>query len=147
MIHILIDSSVLLAFARSYQGGSGLIIRWCTEGKIKGYIPTKVLFESRKNATENMGKNAANALEYIFNQGFLSVIEDGSGRELERAHNAFDNKKDAPIIAAAKQVPVIQFVISLDKGFFKSNVQEYLNTIEVLRPGDFINRFREELEK
>jgi hypothetical protein len=138
---------VLLAFARSHQGGSGLIIRWCTEGKIKGYIPTKVLFESRKNAAENMGEDAANALEYVFNQGFLSVIEDGKGGELERAHKAFDNKKDVPIIASAKQVPAIQFVISLDKGFFKSNVQEYLSPIEVLRPGDFINRFREELGK
>lgn len=147
MIHVLLDSSVLLAFARSWEGGSGFILRCCAEGKIKGYIPQKVLYETRKNAGENMGTEAEHALEYVFSQDFLTVIEDGTGEELEKAHRSFDNKKDAPIIAAAKQAHYIQCVISLDKGFFKPDVQEYLKPVEALSPGEFIQKFHKILEK
>ena len=70
----------------------------------------------------------------------------GTGNEKCQANQVFYNPKDAPIIASAKQIPHATFLLSLDNGFFKPKVTEYLKPIEVIKPGDFINRFREELK-
>ena len=70
MIHVFLDASVLLAFSRSFEGGSGFILKCCEQGKLKGYISKKVVFESKKNAAEDMGDEAIKALEYVFRQGF-----------------------------------------------------------------------------
>lgn len=147
MIHVFLDASVLLAFSRSTTGGSAFILECCEKGILKGYISQKVLFETQKNADEDMGEEAVKALAYVFRQGFLTVIPDSTGEELEQAQKAFDNKKDAPIIAAAKHNPDIAYIISLDNGFFKKNVIDYVKPKEIVKPGDFIQRFRSKLEK
>ena len=93
-----------------------------------------------------MGEDATKAIDYVFNQGFLTVVPDPTDDELSKAKQAFHNSKDAPIIASAKQIPQATFLLSLDNGFFKPKVTEYLKPIEVIKPGDFINTFREELK-
>jgi predicted nucleic acid-binding protein len=146
MKHIFLDISVLVAFSGSFTGGSAYILDCCERGKIKGYVSQKVVFETRKNAAEIMGEDAGKAIEYVFNQGFLTVVPDPTEEELRKANQVFHNPKDAPIIASAKQIPQATFLLSLDNGFFKPKVTEYLKPIEVIKPGDFINRFREELK-
>lgn len=147
MKHVFLDTSVLLAFSRSTTGGSAYILACCQKGILQGYISKKVVFEAKKNAEEKMGAEAVKAINYIFDQRFLIVIPDGEGEALKQAEAAFDNKKDAPIIAGAKINPLVTYVISLDHGFFKPEVIAYVNPKEVLRPGDFINRYRSKLEK
>lgn len=147
MIHVFLDASVLLAFSRSPQGGSAYVLKCCKQGTLEGYVSQKVVFEAKKNAAEDMGEEAVIAIEYVFTQGFLTVVPNCTEEELEKATQAFDNPKDAPIIAAAKQTSTVTFLISLDNGFFKPDVVEYLKPIKVLKPGEFINRFRNELEK
>ena len=121
MIHVLLDSSVLLAFSGSIKGASAFILKCCEQGKLKGYVSKQVLFECKKNAAEDMGE------------------------ELEKANKAFDNPKDAPIITSAKQIKSIAFILSLDNGFFKPEVQKFVKPVKILKPGEFVNRFREEL--
>jgi len=146
MKHIFLDTSILVAFSGSFTGGSAYILDCCERGKVKGYVSQKVVFETKKNAAKIMGEDARRAIEYIFNQGFLTIVTDCSEEELQKANQAFQNPKDAPIIASAKQIPQASLLLSLDNGFFKPEVIEYLNPIEVIKPGDFINRFREELQ-
>ena len=146
MKHIFLDTSILVAFSGSFTGGSAYILDCCERGKVKGYVSQKVVFETKKNAAKIMGEDAGRAIEYIFNQGFLTIVPDCSEEELQKANQAFQNPKDAPIIASAKQIPQASLLLSLDNGFFKPEVIEYLNPIEVIKPGDFINRFREELQ-
>ena len=117
MKHIFLDTSVLVAFSGSFRGGSAYILDCCERGKIKGYVSQKVVFETRKNATENMKKEAVKAVEYIFNQGFLTIAPDCTEEELKTATQAFHNPKDAPIIASAKQIAKVTFLLSLDKDF------------------------------
>ena len=93
-----------------------------------------------------MATEAGKAIEYVFNQGFLTIVPDPTEEELRKANQAFHNPKDAPIVASAKQIPLASFLLSLDNGFFKPEVTEYLKPIEVIKPGDFINRFRERLK-
>ena len=146
MKHIFLDTSILVAFSGSFTGGSAYILDCCERGKVKGYVSQKVVFETKKNAAKIMGEDARRAIEYIFNQGFLTIVTDCSEEELQKANQAFQNPKDAPIIASAKQIPQASLLLSLDNGFFKPEVIEYLNPIEVIKPGDFINKFREELQ-
>ena len=146
MKHIFLDTSILVAFSGSFTGGSAYILDCCERGKVKGYVSQKVVFETKKNAAKIMGEDAGRAIEYIFNQGFLTIVPDCSEEELQKANQAFQNPKDAPIIASAKQIPQASLLLSLDNGFFKPEVIEYLNPIEVIKPGDFINRFHEELQ-
>jgi predicted nucleic acid-binding protein len=146
MNHIFLDTSILIAFSGSFTGGSAYILDCCERGKIKGYVSQKVVFETRKNAAKIMGEDAGKVIEYVFNQGFLTIVSDCTEEELGKANKAFHNPKDAPIIASAKQIPLASFLLSLDNGFFKPEVTEYLKPIEVIKPGDFINRFREELK-
>ena len=146
MKHIFLDTSILVAFSGSFTGGSAYILDCCERGKVKGYVSQKVVFETKKNAAKIMGEDAGRAIEYVFNQGFLTIVPDCSEEELQKANQAFHNPKDASIIASAKQIPQASFLLSLDNGFFKPEVTEYLKPIEVIKPGDFINRFREELK-
>src|SRR5260370_1509739 len=100
MIHVFLDSSVLLAFSRSTTGGSAFILEYCEKGKIKGYVSKKVIFESKKNAREDMGEDAVRNIEYVFHQDFLTVVPDSTKEDLEKAYKAFNNLKHTPIIAS-----------------------------------------------
>lgn len=147
MKHILLDTSVILAFSRSQTGGSAFIIECCEKGIVQGYISRKVVDEAERNARGDMGAKAVEALSYIFTKDFLRIVPDGWGKELEDARTSFNNEKDAPIIAAAKQIPRLSYILSLDNGFFKPDVISYAKPIEILKPGTFIQQFRKELEK
>jgi predicted nucleic acid-binding protein len=146
MKHIFLDTSILIAFSGSFTGGSAYILDCCERGKVKGYVSQKVVFETRKNAAAIMGEATGKAIEYIFNQGFLTIVPDCTEQELKTANQAFHNPKDAPIIASAKQMPEVTFLLSLDNGFFKPHFIAYVKPIAVIKPGDFINRFRDELK-
>jgi predicted nucleic acid-binding protein len=146
MKHVFLDTSVLLSFSRSKTGGSAYILACCQKGILQGCVSKKVVFEAQKNAAEKMGYEAAKRLNYVFDQGFLTIIPDGTGEAMTQAQKAFNNKKDAPIIAAAKNNPQITFLISLDHGFFKPEVVAFVNPKKIVTPGEFINRFRSELE-
>lgn len=146
MRHVFLDSSVLLAFSRSTTGASAFIIQCCEQGKLKGYISEKVVSEIQKNTQEDMGEEAIMKCNYVLGQNFLIIVQDPSEEELEKANNAFENPKDTPILAAAKQISHLQYILSLDNGFFKPEVLAYIQPLEVLKPGEFLKRFRSELE-
>jgi predicted nucleic acid-binding protein len=146
MKHIFLDSSVLLSFCRSKSGASALVIEYCKKGKIKGYLSKKVVFEVRKNAQLKMDKSAVERFEYILQQRFLQIEPDAEGEKIENAAKAI-HKKDAPILAAALQITKAKYILSLDADFFEEKVKEFANPVEILKPGEFINRFRSSLEK
>lgn len=143
-MHIFLDSSVLLAFCRSKSGASALVIDYCRHKKLKGYISKKVMLEVQKNNKEDENTVGIQRFGYVLSRRFLVIVEDGMEEELEKANSLFGNLKDAPVIVAAKQTPKIQFILSLDNGFFKPEVKNYVKPIEILRPGEFIKRFESE---
>lgn len=144
-MHIFLDSSVLLAFCRSKSGASALIIDYCRRKKLKGYISKKVVAEVRKNNIEDGNAVGIQRFGYILSRMFLTIVEDGRGEELAKANSFFYNPKDAPVIVSAKQTPHIQYILSLDHGFFKPEIKKYVKPIEILKPKEFLERFRSEL--
>lgn len=145
-MHIFLDSSILLAFCRSKSGASALIIDYCRRKKLTGYIAKKVVAEVQKNNMEDENAVGIQRFGYVLNRRFLTIVEDGSGEALKKANSVIDNPKDTPILVSAKQTPNIQIFLSLDNGLFKPAVKSYLKPIEILKPGEFIDRFRSELE-
>jgi hypothetical protein len=89
MKHIFLGTSVLVAFSGSFTGGSAYILDCCERGKIKGYVSQKAVFETRKNAAAIMGEEAGKVIEYVFNQGFLTIVPDCTEEELGKANKAF----------------------------------------------------------
>lgn len=146
-MYIFIDSSVILSFCRSKKGASALILDYCRIGKLKGYISQKVVFEVKNNNRKDEDELGKLRFTAVLKQKFLKIIEDPSQEALEEAHRSFDNEKDAPIIAAAKQIPHLSYILSLDNGFFKPEVISYVKPIEIVKPGEFIQRYRKELKK
>lgn len=147
MRSVFLDSSVLLSFCKSSTGASALIMRFCRQGKLKGYISKKVVAEVQKNNSKDENTIGIQKFGYVLSRRILTVVEDGVGEDLEEANRSFNNPKDASVIVAAKQTPDIRFILSLDNGFFKSDVKSYVKPIEIIKPGKFIEHFREELEK
>src|SRR5437879_5823207 len=131
-MHIFLDSSVILSFCRSKTGASALVLDYCRKGKLKGYISEKVVFEVQKNTHEKMDEKAVERFQYVLNQDFLTIVADGTQEEVEKAIQTFNNPKDAPILASAKQTPNVKFILSLDDGFFKTDVLAYVKPIEIL---------------
>lgn len=141
-MHIFLDSSILLAFCRSKNGASALIIGYCRHKKLKGYVSKKVVAEVRKNNLEDENAVGIQRFGYILSRRFLTIVEDGLGKELEKANSLLNNPKDTPILVSAKVTANIQFILSLDSGLFRPEVKSYLQPIGVLKPGEFIKRFR-----
>ncbi len=94
-----------------------------------------------------MDEKAVAQFQYVLHQDFLTIVPDGTQEEVQKAMQAFNNPKDAPILASAKQTPNVLFILSLDDGFFKSDVLAYVKPIEILKPGAFVQRFHLQLEK
>ncbi len=145
-MHIFLDSSVLLSFCRSKKGASALILDYCRAGKLVGFISQKVILEVRKNNDEDGNKLGTLRFLGILKQNFLVIVEDAQKKEEQNAYEVTKNKKDAIIFATAKSIIHIAFLLSFDNGFFKQEVKAFLKPIEVLKPGEFVNRFREKLE-
>jgi len=146
-MRIFLDSSVLLSFCQSKKGASALVIDYVRSGKLKGYISKKVVFEVENNNVKDTNEVGKQRFAALLKLGVLKIVEEASQEQIKKAHNAFNNIKDEPIIAAAKQATNLQFILSLDNGFFKDAVRDYVKPLEILKPGEFVNRFREELEK
>lgn len=145
MKHIFLDSSVLLSFCRSRSGASALVVEYCKEGKVKGYISQKVVFEVRKNARLKMGPHAVEIFEHVLQLGILQIEPDAKTTSIEAAEK-FIHKKDAPILATALTIKKLRYIISLDADFFEAKTKEHASPVKILRPGEFINLFRSELE-
>lgn len=145
-MNIFLDSSILLAFCRSKNGASALIIDYCRKKKLKGYISKKVVAEVRKNNLEDGNSIGTQRFGYVLNRRFITIVDDGHGAELEKANSSFNNSKDAPILVSAKLIPNMQYILSLDSGFFKPEIKKYVKPIEILKPKEFIERFRSELK-
>ena len=146
-MHIFLDSSVLLSFCRSKRGASALIIDYCIQRKVKLYISEKVVYEVQKNNEEDSNELGKSRFTAVLNQDLLTVIEDPTPEEIETADKAINNRKDAPIIAAAKKIAKIKYILSFDEGFFTQKVQAFVKSIEILKPGAFVSRFRKELDR
>lgn len=122
------------------------MLDWCRQGKLKGYISKKVVYEVHNNNLKDQNTIGEMRFTEVLSHGFLTITDDASQEETKNANEAFHNLKDAPIIASAKQIARVRYILSLDNGFFRPDITAYVRPAEIIKPGVFVQRFRSELE-
>lgn len=142
MTHVFLDSSVLISFCASQTGASALVLHYCRERKIRGYISKKVIAETRKNTRNKVGEVAFERFQYTLNQQFLAIEPTPSSEKIKQS-NTVINSKDAPILATALANAEIQYLLTLDKkDFLTPQVRQFAKPLQILTPGMFIEMKR-----
>jgi len=65
MKRVFFDSSVLVAATASLEGASALILGWCKNRKLAGYMSADVLGEAKKNVAFKLGASYLSRFEDI----------------------------------------------------------------------------------
>lgn len=142
MMHVFLDSSVIISFCLSKTGASALILKYCSDKKIKGYISNKVVAEVRKNVLFKFEGKGLNHFEYILQENFLSIVPNPTAEQIDDCVKVI-NEKDAVILAAALNNSKISYLLTLDKkDFLKEKVVSFSAPLKITTPGEFVKKFR-----
>lgn len=140
MKKVFLDSSVLVAASGSTSGASALILGYCRNSKIKGYVSIDVVGEARKNINLKFGKKEKNRFKFFLKHAKLNLTDQPSIEKITEAESVI-NVKDAPILAASKDSSA-EFLITLDrKHFLNSEVTKFVRGQKILTPGEFVQKY------
>ncbi len=141
MKRVFLDSSVLVAATASLEGASALVLGWCRQGKLTGYISADVLGEANKNVELKLGAACLSRFEDIIEKSHLVLVPEPPV-ELVSVCERVIHPKDAPILAAAVQSPA-ETILTLDRRhFFTKDAVAFADPKKIMTPGDFIVRSR-----
>ena len=137
MIKVFLDSSALVAASASKKGASAFILGYSKLRKIQTFISLDCLGETRKNVNLKLGKAGRGRLVYYLKFARLRLVLEPSLEEIATCEKVI-NKKDAPILAAAKKSGA-SFLVTLDrKHFFNSRVINFAKPMRIITPGEFV---------
>lgn len=141
MKRVFLDSSVLVAAVASLEGASALVLGWCRQGKLTGYISTDVLGEANKNVGLKLGASSLSRFEDIIEKSHLVLVPEPSVEFISVCERVI-HPKDASILAAAIQSPA-DTILTFDKRhFFTKDAVAFAVPKKIMTPGDFIFRSR-----
>ncbi len=129
MKKILLDSSVLFTAVNSPTGGSAKLF---TLQKIKLYTSPLILTEVERNVRKKLSSYKLDRFFMLAEK--LTVIETNlHQKDIKKAEKVIA-KKDAPILADAKNSGV-DILITLDKkDFIQSRVEKFLSPKKIMTP-------------
>lgn len=135
-----LDSSIIVAACASKRGASALILGYCRQKKVQGFISLTVIGEARKNVIFKLGKIGKERLVYFLKHANLKLTEEPSLAETVVCETVI-HPKDAPILAAAVKNKV-KFLITLDKKHFMQNqVLHFVKPLIIISPGEFVQKY------
>ncbi|MBI3955996.1 PIN domain-containing protein [Candidatus Gottesmanbacteria bacterium] len=139
MNSVFLDSSVLVAAAASLEGASALILGWCREGKIAGYVSADVLGEAKKNVALKLPSSAIARLDGLVEKSQLALAPDPTPERVKVCEQII-HAKDAPILAAALQCPADMIVTFDKRHFFTKEVVAFVAPKIIMIPGDYVKK-------
>jgi len=140
MKKVFLDSSVLVAACASETGASSLILVYCQNKKIQGYISIDTVGEARKNVLNKLSEKGRERLIYLLKKANLNLVDDPLAEEIVECEKVI-HEKDAPILAAAIKSPV-KFLLTLDrKHFLQPKVKGFTKHLKILTPGEFVKEY------
>lgn len=140
MKKVFLDSSVLVAASGSTSGASALILGYCRNLKIKGYVSLDVIGEARKNINLKFGAKEKGRFKFFLKYAKLTLTDQPTIEKISESEGVI-NVKDAPILAAYKDSPA-RFLITLDrKHFLKPQVAKFVKGQKILTPGEFVKKY------
>ena len=141
MKRVFFDSSVLVAATASLEGASALILGWCKNRKLAGYMSADVLGEAKKNVAFKLGASYLSRFEDIVEKSHLVLIPEPAV-ELISVCERVIHPKDAPILAAAVQSRA-DIILTFDRRhFLTKEAMVFAAPKKIMTPGDFIFRSR-----
>jgi predicted nucleic acid-binding protein len=137
-----VDSSVLITALLSSTGGSFAILSQC-HPFFAFQINEYVLVETQEILRTKFVKrpDLASDLFTLLGAASIVVLPDPSKREVTTAAKAI-SENDAPILASALKSS--DYLITLDNEFLSERVRVIAKkkSLTILKPGDFLERFR-----
>lgn len=141
---VYIDTDVLLAAARSSTGASHIVIKLSELTLIEGVISETVRVEAERNLMAKL-PHAVPVYRALLNSARLREVPSPSAEQLRAYHDQADpqaDPKDLPHLVAACLADCHYLVTH--------NTRHYAprpGTIEVLAPGVFLERLRQQLSR
>jgi predicted nucleic acid-binding protein len=136
------DASVLVAGAHSARGGSALLLEACRLGGFAAQCSFLVLLEALHTLKRDFPERSQTRFTAYLAAIDWELLPVPSERELEK-YASFIDVKDLHVLAAAVE-GASQFLLTLDRRHILTAaeaVQAANFPIEILRPGDFIQRY------
>lgn len=131
---VLFNASVVLAGLKSRTGGSGELLQWVKQSKIKGIISETIFDEVLRNA-ERIGFTRRQA-EKGTKDIFIQVLQAPKEKTVERFKEEVLDLGDAHVLASAKEAEV-QFLVTLDKKHLLV-LKDRIKTFKIVSPGQLI---------
>lgn len=137
MIKIFIDTSIILAACKSKSGGSSYIFMLCRKGKVQGYISRYVIYEAKTKSPSLLTQQEKKRLNFLLLQCKLIITSEPLEKDIQKCTKVIE-KKDAPILAAAKSMNVHYLLTLNTKDFMKEKVKKWIHPIQIATPKDFL---------
>ncbi len=139
MIKLFIDTSVILTASKSKSGASSYICMLCRKRKVQGYISRYVIYEAKTKSTYLLTSQEKQRLNFLLLQCSLIIITEPSDADIQTSIQIIE-KKDAPIIAAAKSVSVDYLLTLNTKDFMQTKVKEWIKPTQIITPKAFLKK-------
>lgn len=139
MRKIFIDTSVILAASKSKSGGSSYVLMLCRKGVIKGHVSRYVVYEAKTKSTTLLTQKEKMRLNFLVLQCNLEIVNEPSEKEIQK-YTQFIEKKDAPILAAAKSVGAHYLLTLNTKDFMKERVRKCMRPIQIATPKELLQK-------
>lgn len=136
-MRVFLDASVLIAALLSPTGGSSLLLKYVTAGKITGIISQTVIEEILEEDKFTKIKKTKIEIEQFIAQNGLIVRKPITVEEIKPYQDLIDIE-DAHLVAGAN-LTKCQYLVSLDKKHvLRPDVQKKFLPLKIVSPGQLL---------
>lgn len=136
---VFLDTSALIAGIVSPSGAAREVLRLCEAGIVAPVVSRQVLTEADRNLSEKLPALVAD-FRVLMRHMAPVLVKDPSRAAVEKAARVI-NRKDAPILAAARDADV-DYLITWNTRHFQDKRISGFGQFKVSTPGEFLRDFR-----
>lgn len=134
---LFLDASMLIAAARSAQGGSALLLDVCRASKIQLLVTRLVLREAERNIQQKFDEATLLRFYQLIVELDLQVIATPSSEDLSAAAEVVA-AKDAHVLAGARTGKATHLITLDRKHFLRDRQRQGMLPIVACTPGEYI---------
>ena len=137
---LFLDANIFIAAAASEEGGSSLLIEFCSQGKVYALTTRLVLREAERNVRSKLNEDALVRFYNLLAQLSPITIPLSGQDKIDEAASIV-HPKDAHVLAAARSGNA-DYLVTLDrKHFLSDNVRQAILPMIVCTPGEFFMKY------
>ena len=133
---VFFNASVVIAGIKSPKGGSGKLLSWIKNKRIKGIISEIIRQEIIKNAPKINIRNKN--LQTKTDQVFPVIIKEPDKKTVDQFLKIITDAGDAHVLASAQETKA-DFLVSLDKKHILI-LKRKIKNFQIISPGELIEK-------